>query len=139
MNRPPICPANAPAPRTVRRWSAFIGWLLVGAGYALGVIGIASIGLLVLPVAVAATVVLARRSCARSGLGGLVVGLGLPPLYIAYLNRSGPGNICTSISGGYSCDQELNRWPWVVAGVVLIGAGLFAFLTRAARIPRGGK
>ena len=39
----------------------FMAWLLVGAGYALSLIGVASIGLFVLPLPVLATVLLVRR------------------------------------------------------------------------------
>lgn len=113
-----------------RRWAAFTVWAPIGVGYAFAMIGIASLGLLVLPVAIAATVVLARRVLFRDGLAGLVAGLGVPPLYVAYLNRAGPGNVCTAIPGGYSCNQELSPWPWVGVGVSLIAAGVLWGIVR---------
>jgi hypothetical protein len=41
----------------------------------------------------------------------------IPALYVAYLNRSGPGTICTSITGGQSCTDESSPWPWLAVGV----------------------
>jgi hypothetical protein len=74
-----------------RPWVYFAVWSLTGATGAACLVGILSIGLFVLPVALAATVLLARRWSSRSGLAGLVAGLALPLLYVALLNRSGPG------------------------------------------------
>ncbi len=78
------------SPRTLFRlpWVWFTAWLLVGAGYALSLIGIASIGLFVLPLPVLATVLLVRRQHATTGLPGLISGLAVPLLYVAYLNRA---------------------------------------------------
>ena len=70
--------------------------MLTGAGYALGILGALSIGPYVLVITVAATIVLATRTGSKVGLPGLVSGLGLPLFYVAFLNRSGPGTVCTS-------------------------------------------
>jgi hypothetical protein len=72
-----------------RSWGWFATWTLVGVTWSLALIGIASIGLFVLPAAVGATVVVALRAPSSSGLPGLVTGLALPPLYVAYLGASG--------------------------------------------------
>lgn len=111
-----------------RPWVWFTAWLLVGVGYAVSFIGIASIGLLVLPFPVLATLLLVRRWHATSGLPGLISGLALPVLYVAYLNRGGPGNICTAVTGGQSCIQEWSPWPWVAVGVFLFSFGVAAFV-----------
>jgi hypothetical protein len=73
----------------------FIAWMLMGAGYAIGILGALSIGPYVLVIAVAATIVLATRTGSRVGLPGLISGLSLPLFYVAFLNRSGPGTVCT--------------------------------------------
>lgn len=101
----------------------FIAWAAVGAGYALGILAALSIGVLVLAVAVVATVVLARRPQARVGLTGLVSGLGLPLLYVAFLNRAGPGIVCTTTSTKSSCTDEWSPWPWLLIGVALVVVG----------------
>jgi len=116
------------------RWSSFAAWFAVGAGLSLGILGAMSIGVFVLPVAVAAAVVLATRHRGGDGLIGLVSGLGVPLLYVAYLNRSGPGMICTANSaGGQSCTEEWSPWPWAVLGAVLLLGGVVLYLSLARR------
>jgi hypothetical protein len=117
--------------RSARRW--FLAWLAVGAGLAFGLLGAMSIGLLVLPVAVIAAVLLARRPAAGGGIAGLVSGLGVAPLFVAYINRAGPGTICTTTARSVSCVQEWSPWPWLTAGVVLLGGGVVWFRRRALR------
>ena len=103
--------------------SWFIAWMPVGAGYSLAVLGAASSGLYVLIVIVAATVVLATRAGSRVGLPGLISGLSLPLFFVAFLNRSGPGTLCTSTATNYSCVEEWSPWPWLVIGIVLLVSG----------------
>ena len=106
----------------------FTAWLLVGAGYALSLVGIASIGLFVLPLPVLATVLLVRRQRATSGLPGLISGLAFPLLYVAYLNRAGPGTFCTIMTGGQECNDEWSPWPWLAVGVILLVLGVAVFV-----------
>ena len=101
----------------------FIAWMLVGAGYALGVLSALSIGAYVLLITVVATIVLATRTGNRVGLPGLVSGLSLPLFYVAYLNRSGPGTICTTTGTNQSCSDEWSPWPWLLIGIVLLVSG----------------
>jgi hypothetical protein len=124
-----------PAP-TGLRWAWFAAWLIIGAGYTLSLLGAASIGLFVLPLPVLATILIARRQHASSGLPGLISGLGIPLLYVAYLNRAGPGTICTITSGGQDCTDEWSPWPWLAAAMILLGLGLAAFIARQRHLPR---
>jgi hypothetical protein len=95
------------------------------------VLGAMSIGILILPFAVLATVLVARRPAAAMGAPGLVSGLGLPFLFIAYLNRDGPGNVCHGTGdGGTSCVEEWTPWPWLLAGGALLLLGVFMFRRR---------
>jgi hypothetical protein len=64
--------------------------LLVGALFAFGLLALLSIGLLLLLAAVVGTVVLSRRPAAGRGLPGVIVGVGIAALFIAYRNRGGP-------------------------------------------------
>jgi len=105
----------------------FIAWMLVGAGYALGVLSAPSIGLFVLLITVVATIVLATRPANRVGLPGLLSGLSLPLFYVAFLNRSGPGTICTTTATSRSCSDEWSPWPWLVIGIVLFLSGCVWF------------
>lgn len=114
-------------------------WFLVGAGYAVGVLGISTIGVLVLVPTVVATILLARRPASRSGLPAVVGGLPLPLLYVAYLNRGGPGNVCTSTFSSHSCTQESNPWLWLAAALILLAAAvaIVAVLRRRATTGHG--
>jgi hypothetical protein len=102
-------------------------WLLVGSLYALSIVGAFTIGIFVLPIAVAATLLLVRHH-ADGSAAGLLSGAGLPLLYIAYLNRDGPGTVCSSTAGGSSCTDEWSPWPWILVAVVLVAAGVLVFI-----------
>ena len=83
--------SSAPSTEECHRpWAVFIVWSVVGGAYSLALIGILSIGIFVLPVAIVATVLAARLLSTQRGLVGLLAGLGVPPLYVAFLNRGGP-------------------------------------------------
>ena len=60
---------------------------------------------------------------------GMLTGAGLPFLYVAYVNRHGPGTVCYSNGhGGGGCSEYLNPWPWLVVGSVLVLAGIFTYV-----------
>jgi hypothetical protein len=111
-------------------------WLLTGAAWALSLVAILSIGLFVIPLAIVATVLLARRTSWRLGFSGLIAGPGAPLIYVAYLNRAGPGNVCTAVARGTSCMQEFDPLPWLIVGLALVAAGVAAFLIRTRSQPR---
>ena len=110
-------------------WVGFTAWFVVGAGYALGFLAIMTIGLFVLVAAsVAAMLLVFRLHRAGNQLFGLVSGLGTPVLWVAYLNRGGPGDVCTSGGGGsQTCTEEWAPWPFLLAGLLLLAAGVVAF------------
>jgi hypothetical protein len=118
------------ANQSSHRTGWFLAWVLVGVALAFGVLSIASVGIFVLPVAVIAGAVLALRPAARRQLAGAVVGAGLPLLYVAYLNRSGPGTVCTTHAGNQSCVDESNPWVWLTAALAIIAVGAFASFAR---------
>jgi hypothetical protein len=100
------------------------GWAAVGAGAVTAVLTVLTIGFFVLLATAALAAVLARRAGGRLAGPGLLMGAGLLPLYVAYLNRGGPGMVCTTTSTGGSCVQEWSPWPWVAAGLCLIVSGI---------------
>ena len=116
-----------------RSWGWFGAWLLVGAVYAVGLVGILSIGIFVLPVAIIGTVFLVRQPASLRGGPGFVAGLGLPPLYVALLNRGYGGPACQT----NQCTQALVPWPWLAAGLVLVVAGVVVFVVRSRRSVQG--
>jgi hypothetical protein len=97
------------------------------------VLGAFTIGIFVLPIMIGLIALLATRRGATDGIAGLVSGLGLPLLYIAFLNRDGPGDICTTSARSISCTEETSPWPWLVVGLVLVGAGIFFFVVTTRR------
>jgi hypothetical protein len=110
------------------RWLPFLLWGLVGAGLSLGVLAAMTIGIFVLPVAVLAGALLLRRRGMTSQVAGALSGAGAIPLYIGWLNRDGPGFICTPLSdAGESCVDQMSPWPWLVAGLALVVAGVALF------------
>lgn len=119
-----------------RDWLLFTGWLLTGACYLLALLTVLSIGIFILPVAAAGTVVLATRRDGRRGLPGLVSGASLPLFLLGYLNRHGPGTYCTtSPSGGEGCTEGLlNPWPLLALGLLVLAAGV-ALLLKVRRRP----
>ena len=87
-----------------------------------------TIGLFIFPIVAIAAVVLVLIKQSHGGAPGLISGLGLPFLYIAYLNRSGPGEVCTTIGvNGSSCTDEWSPWPWFAIGVTLVFSGIAVF------------
>src|SRR5437868_6143302 len=119
---------NRPPTRDhVKEWAWFAAWALVGAAAALATV---SLGPLVgLPVAAVAAVMASRPTIRRSALG-LVCGMGLLLLYVAYVQRQGPGTTCWHRGTASGCDQHLNPIPWLVLGVVFVFAGVIAQAAR---------
>jgi hypothetical protein len=65
------------------------------------------------------------RTGSRSALG-LLVGAGQLSLFVAYVQRDGPGATCWHTSSASGCDQHLDPIPWLVAGIVLVVGGVIA-------------
>jgi hypothetical protein len=124
--------------RTVPAVLWFTGWLAVGAGAVLAMLAALTIGVFILPLCIVATVVLATRRGSSQGFPGLVSGLSLPLFYVAYLNRDGPGTICTRSVSSVSCTDEWSPWPWFAVGAVLLLGGVLLFhVTQIQRTGRG--
>lgn len=101
----------------------------------LGLLTALTIGVFVLPVALAMAAVLVWRGGRRLAAPGIVAGLGMPLFYVGYLNRSGPGMVCTAAAGGGECTQEMSPWPWLGAGLFFVLAGAALWLAAARRRP----
>ncbi|HJU36550.1 MAG TPA: hypothetical protein VJ716_03920 [Gaiellaceae bacterium] len=108
----------------------FWAWALVGAGLAFSVVSFLGV-FTILPAAVAAFVLARRRPV--TGAFGLLTGAGAIPLFVAYLNRAGPGEICSRTATSVSCGQQLNPLPWLALGLALFTAGLVGHAWVSAR------
>jgi hypothetical protein len=111
-------------------WTGFIAWMGVGAVVSLSTLIWPTVGLLILATV---TVVAVSRPSTRRGASGGLAGAGLPLLYVAWVNRSGPGNICTYTPTSTSCGQQYDPWPWLIAGLVLITVGIVAHVLHGLR------
>src|SRR4051794_1529885 len=112
---------------------SFAGWMLVGVGVALGFL---SLPFLLLPV-VGLVWLLARRSRSAAGGWGAAAGLGLVLLFVAYVQRHGPGEYChatgTARYPGTECGDYMDPRPWLVAGLLLTAAGIGGFVVHLRR------
>ena len=93
------------------RW--FWVWAVVGCA---GAVGFVSLGVLVLVPAGFASWLLASRPAIRRSAFGLLTGAGVVLLYVAWLQRAGPGH--------------LNPLPWLLVGAVLFVGGIVAHARR---------
>ena len=109
----------------------------MGALVAFGVAGLATIGLFLLALAaVLVALALVVPSLRPPSVPGLLVGLSTAPLYIAWLNRSGPGTVCTTTADSTSCTDQWSPWPLMAVGLLLAGAGVTLLLMARRRRPR---
>jgi hypothetical protein len=113
----------------------FLAWAVVGAGLCFAVLSGFTVGIFVIPVAIAAMIALLRWAQARTiAAVGVISGPGLVLMYVAYLNRAGPGNVCSATATSQTCVTEMSPWPWLIAGIAVlaIGVTVFAQLRRPA-------
>ena len=110
-------------------WWSFLAWPIVGAALAVSVLGMMTIGLFVFPFALLGLLAMLKWGGNPKSRVGLLSGVGLPFIYIAYLNRGGPGMVCSPYAnGGQQCTQEYSPWPFLIVGAILILLGVVMFL-----------
>lgn len=120
----------SPGPPIPSPWLWFLPWAVIGAGACLSLLTILSIGFILAPATLIVAAVVAWAS-KGNGAMGVVSGLGAPLLYIAYENRRGPGISCTgNPMVGHYCSQEWSPWPWAIAALLLIVAGLAILISQ---------
>lgn len=114
-------------------WTAFLLWGLAGVGLCFGVLSILTVGPFVLLVTLAGCGWLLYRLDFGWGMLGLLVGAAVPLLYVAWLNRDGPGTVCTVDGRVTSCGDEVSPWPFVAMALLVAVIGLVSFV----RLRRG--
>ena len=134
---PTVEPYGVPEPGRSQRILplAYVIWTLVGALVGLGLLSILTIGLQVLAVALVVTIIgVAVPGFRNQSVVAAVSGLGLPVLYVAWLNRGGPGTVCKVQATSTSCMDEWSPWPFVAVALILIATGvLLVRVTRRSR------
>lgn len=118
--------------RKRRGWQSLAEWSVAFGLVALAFIGAMTIGMFVLPVALATVVLAARRNRAwpEALMGGLV-GVGGMCLFVAYRNRSyspcPTGTIRLTQGEHFSCGG-FDPVPWLAIGLLLTAAGFASYL-----------
>ena len=113
--------------RDLAGWRWFCVFAAIGAAAALGAV---SLGLLaVVPAVIVAGPLLSRPKIRRSAFG-LLSGAGFLLLYVAWVQRDGPGTTCWHTATASGCDQHLNPLPWLILGSLLVFAGAAAHAFR---------
>ena len=91
------------------------------------------LGVFAVPVAlVAAVSLIVTHHAGRATLGALV-GVGLLSLYVAYVQRKGPGTVSWHTATASGSNQYLDPRPWLAAGLLLVVGGLVAYAWRGRR------
>ena len=103
-------------------------WALLGCAAAAGAV---SLGPLVLAPALVVGALMASRQTIRRSALGFLTGFGALLLYVAWLQRAGPGTTCWHTATASGCDEHLNPWPWLLVGVALFIGGIAAYARRA--------
>ena len=116
-------------------WAGFIVFAVIGAGFILGFLTLSV--LFVAPIVVAVVVAVVRPNVLKSAFG-LMAGAGSVLIYVAYVQRRGPGTVCWQTATASGGEDYLSPWPWLVVGVALVVAGILAHLSRMRRATRSG-
>ena len=123
--------ADAVERRSPRTWAGFFAWAVFGAATAFGTVSFPTLALLL--IIIGGSIAAFRPAFRRSWIGALT-GAGALYLYVAYVQRRGPGTVCWHTATASGCDQYLSPWPWLVVGAALVLTGL---LVQARRIHLG--
>jgi len=108
-------------------WAWFWAWALVGCGVALGAV---SLGWFASAPAAFVAVLMASRPTIRRSALGLFTGAGALLLFVAWVQRAGPGTTCWRTATASGCDQHLNPVPWLLVGLVLFVGGVVGYARR---------
>jgi hypothetical protein len=81
------------------------------------------------PVAVAG-VLMASRPTIRRAAFGFLTGGGALLLYVAWLQRAGPGTTCWHTATASGCEHHLNPLPWLLIGIAMFSGGIVAHARR---------
>ena len=111
-------------------WAGFCVCVLMGVALAFATVSL--IVLAIVPVLIGLIVAVRRPALLSSGFG-LLTGVGLLAVYVAFLQRQGPGTVCWQTATGSGCDEYLNPWPWLLVGVLLASVGVVAHARRMRR------
>jgi len=119
----PVAPRGA---RAQLPW--FFAWVAVGVGLALAV---SVLGIFAVPLSLLVAALLIVSHHADRSAFGVLAGVGLLSLYVAFVQRHGPGTVYWHTATSSGSEQYLDPRPWLVAGILLVAAGFGAFFRRS--------
>ena len=120
-------PRLSPAPRELRSWAWFVLWTMLGVAATLASL---SLQIFVAPLVVVYVLVLVARGAVSRAAFGLLAGAGLVSFIVAYSQRKGPGVVTWRTSTASGADEYMDPRPWLIAGVIMVTAGILAFTWR---------
>lgn len=103
-----------------REWAWFAAWAAFGCLVSLAA---TSLFIALAPILAAAAIVVTPPAIRRNAFG-LLAGAAYIPLWVAWVNRQGPGIVRwhTATSSGWQTESAPK--PWLVAGVTMIAVGV---------------
>ena len=105
----------------------FFAWSAVGVGLALAV---SVLGIFGVPLALLVAALLVVFHHADRSAFGVLAGVGLLSLYVAFVQRHGPGTVYWHTATASGSEQYLDPRPWLAAGILLVAFGIGAFVWR---------
>jgi hypothetical protein len=124
----------------LRAWGWFLAWSAVGVGLVGGLLAAFALPVtfVLWGISGAGLAVIAKHKEARVAWPGIVSGASILVFLIAYLNRDGPGGVCTAHIG-HACTSSEERWspwPFVAVGIIMVVCGVAGFIVMRRRAPR---
>lgn len=100
-------------------------WTVVGVLLGLGVVGLLTVGAVLLAVALALALVGTRWHRTRGRSAWMVLtGVAAAPLLVAWHNRRGPGRACAVEGDVTSCSEQWAPWPFLAVSLLLAATGV---------------
>jgi hypothetical protein len=91
----------------------------------LGIAALLSVGLALLLLAGVLALIGARTPALRNrSVSAIPAGVGSAALYLAWLNRDGPGRVCETTGSEVSCVDQASPWPFVVVAALLVAVSV---------------
>lgn len=114
----------------------YLWWAATGAIVSFGVVSILTIGVFLLPIGLVLVIAgVAWKASRNESAIAAVGGLAAAPLYLAWLNRKGPGTVCETLPDGVnSCSERWSPWPFLAVAAILLIVSIAA-ASRRRRSP----
>ena len=114
-------------------WPQFLAWALCGASSVVVLLGAFTVGpFAVLPIGAFAGLAVWLGGGNISAVGN-AAGIGVWGLVLAWLNRHGPGDVCSHTIAETTCSQEWSPWPFLAAAILLVGVAVAMFVSLRRR------